>query len=150
MKTGKTLTTLAIALGLLAATGMAATAHQHGAHDASAAGLPEICTKEAAAMGHGAMAMPSMDSMMPSDAHRDLMAGMDAMNSEMMLGGMASDIDVAFVCSMIPHHRGAIDMAEALLEHGDDAWTRSLAEAIILAQEKEIADMLAWLERQPG
>ena len=147
MKTGKTLTTMALALGLLAATGLAATAQQHGG---AAVDLPEICTRDAAAMGHGAMAMPSMDSMMPSDAHRDLMAGMDAMNSEMMLGGMATDIDVAFVCSMIPHHRGAIDMAEALLEHGDDAWTRSLAEAIIVAQEKEIADMLAWLERQPG
>ena len=147
MKTGKTLTRMALALGLLAATGLAATAQQHGG---AAVDLPEICTRDAAAMGHGAMAMPSMDAMMPSDAHRDLMAGMDAMNGDMMLGGMATDIDVAFVCSMIPHHRGAIDMAQAIIDHGDDPWTRSLAEEIIAAQEKEIADMLAGLERQPG
>jgi uncharacterized protein (DUF305 family) len=66
----------------------------------------------------------------------------------MMVGGLAADIDVAFICSMIPHHRGAIDMARAELAHGDDPFARELAEAIIVAQEKEIADMLAWLETQ--
>jgi uncharacterized protein (DUF305 family) len=85
----------------------------------------------------------------PSEAHKDLMGGMDRMNADMMAGGTAEDIDVAFICSMIPHHRGAIDMAKAELEHGDDEWAKSLAEAIIAAQEKEIADMLAWLEKQP-
>jgi uncharacterized protein (DUF305 family) len=67
----------------------------------------------------------------------------------MMVGGTAADLDVAFACSMIPHHRGAIDMAKAELQYGDDLWTRALAEQIIVAQEKEIADMLAWLEKQP-
>ena len=87
---------------------------------------------------------------MPGDeAHTALMAGMDKMNTDMMAGGTAKDIDVAFVCSMIPHHRGAIDMAKAVLDHGDDPWTRALAEQIIAAQEKEIADMLAWLDKQP-
>ena len=92
------------------------------------------------AMQHGAGA---------SDAHTELMAGMDAMNADMMAGGTAADIDVAFICSMIPHHRGAIDMAKAELAHGDDPWAKELANAIIAAQEKEIADMLAWLEKQP-
>ncbi|MBK8083688.1 MAG: DUF305 domain-containing protein [Devosia sp.] len=81
-------------------------------------------------------------------AHVDLMDGMTAMNRDMMAGGTAADIDVAFVCSMIPHHRGAIDMARAELAHGDDPWARTLAEAIIVAQEKEIAEMLAWLAEQ--
>jgi uncharacterized protein (DUF305 family) len=66
----------------------------------------------------------------------------------MMAGGTAKDIDVAFVCSMIPHHRGAIDMAKAELAHGDDPWVRKVAEGVIAAQEKEIADMLKWLEEQ--
>jgi uncharacterized protein (DUF305 family) len=65
------------------------------------------------------------------------------------VGGTAADLDVAFACSMIPHHRGAIDMAKAELQYGDDPWTRTLAEQIIVAQEKEIAEMLAWLEKQP-
>jgi uncharacterized protein (DUF305 family) len=83
------------------------------------------------------------------EAHQALMAGMDRMNAEMMAGGTAEDIDVAFACAMIPHHRGAISMAQAELQYGDDAWTKRLAEQIIAAQEKEIADILAWLERQP-
>jgi uncharacterized protein (DUF305 family) len=110
--------------------------------------LPAICTAD---NPHAGMAMgdDGMGMMMGGDAaHVDLMGGMAAMNRDMMAGGTAKDIDVAFVCSMIPHHRGAIDMAEAELAHGDDPWARALAETIIAAQEKEIAEMLEWLEGQ--
>ncbi len=122
------------------------------AQDASPTGLPAICL--AGNGGHGGMMMGGSGAMgtmgaPADDAHQDLMDGMGAMNADMMAGGTASDIDVAFVCSMIPHHRGAIDMAKAELAHGDDAWAKQLATGIIAAQEKEIADMLAWLERQP-
>lgn len=121
-----------------------AMAQDHGGHGAMpAVDLPDICLENA----DGAMPMAS-HAMVGSPAHQDLMAGMDKMNAEMMAGGTATDIDVAFVCSMIPHHRGAIDMAEAELAHGDDPWVRELATAIIAAQEQEIADMLAWLEEQ--
>lgn len=82
------------------------------------------------------------------DAHGALMSGMDQMNADMMAGATAADLDVAFVCSMIPHHRGAIDMAKAELAHGDDPWAKALAEKIIAAQEGEIAEMLAWLDKQ--
>ncbi len=114
----------------------------------SGGGLPDICL---AANPHAGHAMGGEDMGMPTQgdaAHVDLMDGMSAMNRDMMAGATASDIDVAFVCSMIPHHRGAIDMARAELAHGDDPWARTLAEAIIAAQEKEIAEMLAWLESQ--
>jgi uncharacterized protein (DUF305 family) len=123
-----------------------ALAQDHAAHGtAPVADLPPICLKEAAGVDHE---MPSMQ--MPGDEpHTALMAGMDKMNADMMAGGMAADIDVAFICSMIPHHRGAIDMAKAELQYGDDEWSKALAEQIIAAQEKEIADMLAWLEKQP-
>ena len=110
--------------------------------------LPAICTANSP---HAGMAMGGDDmatAMAPDAAHADLMDGMAAMNRDMMAGGTASDIDVAFVCSMIPHHRGAIDMAKAELAHGDDPWAKKLAEGIIAAQEKEIADMLKWLEEQ--
>jgi uncharacterized protein (DUF305 family) len=138
------MTRLALALATLALSLGATVAQDHGSHGAPAIDLPAICLKDAA-MSHD---MPSMQ--MPGDeAHTALMAGMDKMNADMMAGGTAADIDVAFVCSMIPHHRGAIDMARAELQYGDDAWARSLAEAIIAAQEKEIAEMLAWLEKQP-
>jgi uncharacterized protein (DUF305 family) len=104
--------------------------------------LPPICTENAGMVGHdmGTMA-PEGDA--PAN---DLMAGMDKMNADMMIGATASDLDVAFICSMIPHHQGAIDMAKAELASGDDPWARELAETIIAAQESEIAAMLEWLE----
>ena len=110
--------------------------------------LPAICTADDP---HAGMAMGGDDmgmAMAADDAHADLMDSMAAMNRDMMAGGTAKDIDVAFVCSMIPHHRGAIDMAKAELAHGDDPWVRKVAESVIAAQEKEIADMLKWLEEQ--
>lgn len=138
--------TLAAAL-LLAFTLPAMAQQEHGAHGtAPAADLPAICLADApqAAAPMAMQHAPGADA-----AHVDLMDGMDAMNNEMMAGGTAADIDVAFVCSMIPHHRGAIDMARAELAHGDDPWAREVAQAVITAQEKEIAEMLAWLEKQP-
>jgi uncharacterized protein (DUF305 family) len=72
--------------------------------------------------------------------------------SERMHQGMAiqftGDPDVDFARAMIPHHQGAIDMARALLEHGQDPEMRALAEAIIAAQEKEIGFLRSWLEQR--
>ncbi len=72
--------------------------------------------------------------------------------SERMHRAMAiefsGDADLDFARGMIPHHQGAIDMAQALLEHGADPELRSLAEGIIRAQQSEIAFLRAWLERR--
>ena len=57
------------------------------------------------------------------------------------------DADVDFVRGMIPHHQGAIDMAEIELKYGKNPQTRKLAKDIIGAQKKEIAFMKSWLTK---
>lgn len=106
--------------------------------------LPEIC-KGPMPDDMGSM---KMDMMGMDQAHQDLAMGMDETNAQMLQGMRAEDIDVAFVCAMIPHHQAAINMAQAELAHGDSDWAKDTAQKIIDAQKKEIEDMLNWLNEQ--
>ena len=72
---------------------------------------------------------------------RRMMVTMPAMEE----GMMREDADVAFACGMIAHHQGAIDMAQVLLEYGDDPEMIKLAGEIIAAQVGEIDQMKAWI-----
>ena len=51
------------------------------------------------------------------------------------------DPDSDFLRAMIPHHQGAIEMAEAQLRFGRDERLRRLAQGIIVEQTQEIAVM---------
>lgn len=77
---------------------------------------------------------------------------MAKMMHDMHAPGYTGRPDVDFLAMMIPHHQGAIDMARAVLRHGDDPLTRQLAEEIIAGQQAEITAMtarLAILQRGP-
>ena len=53
----------------------------------------------------------------------------------------SGDVDTDFVAMMVPHHQGAIDMAQAELRYGRNEQLRRLAQEIIVTQQQEIAAM---------
>jgi hypothetical protein len=67
-------------------------------------------------------------------------AAMDKMMADMEIKPSA-DVDRDFVNMMVPHHQGAIDMAQAVLRYGRNEQIRRLAQEIIVTQQQEIAVM---------
>lgn len=81
------------------------------------------------------------------ETQKGLHEAMMRMHGPMMEGIMAKDADVAWICSMIPHHQAAIIMAAAGLKGSDNAESRKLAEETIGSQKKEISRLQAWLDK---
>lgn len=71
-----------------------------------------------------------------------------ANHDAMMQGTMDADPDVAFAKGMIPHHQGAIDMANVEEQYGKNADMLKLAGQIKQAQTPEIKQMQDWLAKK--
>ena len=85
-----------------------------------------------------------------SSAEAGYRNAMDTMHESMAAMPYSGDADIDYVRGMIPHHQAAVDMAKVHLEFGKDPELRKLSEAIIAAQEAEIAQMKAWLAAHPA
>ncbi|RUW60699.1 DUF305 domain-containing protein [Mesorhizobium sp. M7A.F.Ca.US.008.03.1.1] len=110
--------------------------------------LPEKCRQAEAKPMAGMTDMSKTDMSGMDEAHQAYMQSMMKMNPDMMQGMMASDADVAFVCGMIAHHQGAIDMANVELKYGDDKKAKQMAKKVIAAQKEEIAKFTKWVEAE--
>ena len=155
---------IAIATAVLSVSAWGAMAQQAQTHHPSggqmamsADSLPEECRTAAQAGGQGqnvqSMDMSGMQQSMQgimanmNEAQKGYMEAMMKMHGPMMTANMAKDSDVAFVCGMIAHHQGAIDMANVVLKTGDNAEAKKMAEKTKKEQGQEIAEMKDWLQK---
>ena len=72
------------------------------------------------------------------------MGEMSPDDSKMMETMQGKDFDLHFIDMMIPHHEGAVKMARELLQKGEHAELKNMANEIIREQEAEIRQMQAW------
>ena len=96
--------------------------------------------------GHDAAAAPAANA---SPSTKAFQASDERMMKD-MAAPYTGDADRDFVTHMIPHHQGAVAMAEVLLKYGKDPELRKMAQEIVAAQEKEISFMKQWQARHPA
>ena len=86
--------------------------------------------------------MPGMDH--GSVGQSPGMSGMNDGAMNMSLGPKDANFDLRFLDGMTPHHKGAIVMAQEALQKSQRPEIKKLAQDIIDAQQKEIAQMKEW------
>lgn len=67
-----------------------------------------------------------------------------AMRMDLDLGQADEEFDLRFINAMVPHHVGALEMAEDVQAKSDRPELQTLADDIIASQQQEIDQMLAW------
>lgn len=113
--------------------------------------LPAACEQAGHMMGDMS-SMGNMDAMQKSmgghmgEATKAHMQAIIGMHPPMVQGAMAENPDMAFICSMIAHHKGAIAMAEVQLKYGTDEEAKKIAQKTIDEQSKEVDQMTKWVE----
>ena len=104
---------------------------EQGSEESSDAGQQSM---DHESMGHGDMGMGS--------------EGMMSASEMLMENGKYSD--ERFIDAMVPHHQGAVDMAEVALENAEHPELLQLAQNIIADQQAEIDELKAIKQREYG
>lgn len=89
---------------------------------------------------------------MNHDGMATMMAGNPYGQAEMdmhqkMMAAKQGDPSEMWTRKMIEHHRGAIAMSRVAVRDAKDAETRRMAQMTITKQEKDIAELEAWLRK---
>ena len=133
----------AVEMSTLAETRASSPLIKELATEIKSAQQPEIDQMTAWLDEWGIPVMSGMDAMGAHSGH-----GMSGMLSDEQLAELAAasgpEFDRLFAEFMIEHHLGAIDMAEDVVDSKDPR-VAALAEAIIVTQEVEIAEMETFL-----
>lgn len=92
-------------------------------------------------LGLAAGAAAAQGQSMMADSFASVIAAAMARMDHGMMAPATGDADRDFATMMIPHHQGAVEMAEAELRFGHDPVLRRLAQGIIVEQRQEIVVM---------
>ncbi|MBW4466286.1 MAG: DUF305 domain-containing protein [Pegethrix bostrychoides GSE-TBD4-15B] len=123
-------------LTTLLSVGFAACANSPGTQTTSSESASQTAQSPMPGMDHGGMQM--------NQSPGSSMSGMDHSSMNMDLGPKDEAFDLRFIDAMIPHHEGAVEMAQEALQKSKRPEVQQLAQEIIDAQDKEIAQMKEW------
>jgi uncharacterized protein (DUF305 family) len=84
---------------------------------------------------------------MPITGGTDMKTMMKDKSDKMSSMSMTGNPDVDFAMMMRMHHQGAIDMAQAELKNGKEPQMRKIAQGLLAAQKKEIAQFDQFLAK---
>jgi hypothetical protein len=143
-KLGWPVIVIAAALLLVSCGGGGAGSSQQGENGGSQGGDSGMQGMDHGQMqGEGGGGMAGMEGM-----DHGSMGSKDMARQMVMENGKYSDR--AFIDAMVPHHQGAVEMAEVALENAEHQQIRDLSEDIVSAQEAEIEELKTIKKEQYG
>jgi len=97
-----------------------------------------------------AQSAPASGKTATGDSTAAFKAADERMMNDMQGAAYTGNADDDFVSHMIPHHQGAVDMAETELKYGKDPQLKRLAQRIVTSQRQEIDFMKKWQAKHGG